>query len=72
LLLTVAFTPHAAIAYVDGKLVATSVNFVIGPQELSGQIVIGTSAVNYAPWPGEIRGMAIYSKELTATEVAEH
>lgn len=72
MLLSIAFTQKATVVYVNGKLVRTSANFVIGPQELSGQIVMGNSAVNYAPWPGEIRGMAIYSKGLTAAEVSEH
>jgi len=71
-LLTVVFTPKSTDVYVDGKVVATSSNFVISPQELTGQIILGTSAVNYVLWPGEIHGMAIYSKELTPTEVAEH
>jgi hypothetical protein len=71
-LLTVAFTPEATVVYVDGKFVERSVNFVRRPQELSSQIVIGASAVNYAPWPGEIRGMAIYLKELTAVSVSEY
>lgn len=44
-LLTVVFTPKSTDVYVDGKVVATSSNFVISPQELTGQIILGTSAV---------------------------
>jgi VanZ like family/Concanavalin A-like lectin/glucanases superfamily len=72
MLLTLVFTPQSTSAYVDGRFVATSTKFVISPQELAGQIVVGASAVNYALWPGEIHGMAIYSKELTATEIGQH
>ena len=72
LLLTIVFTPGSTSFYVDGKLQQSYPSFVIRPQELSGQIIIGNSAVNYAPWAGQIRGMAIYSKELTAAEVAQH
>jgi VanZ like family/Concanavalin A-like lectin/glucanases superfamily len=72
LLLTVVFTPNATLAYIDGQLAEKSTNFVINPQELSGQIIIGNSPFNYAPWSGEIRGLAIYSKQLTPAEISDH
>jgi hypothetical protein len=72
LLLTVVFTPQSTSAFVDGKFIATSPKFVISPRELTGQIILGALAVNYVLWPGEIHGIAIYSKELTPVEVAEH
>jgi hypothetical protein len=64
--------PNGAIVYLNGKQAQAFPKFKISQNDLAGQIIMGTSPSDYDPWPGELRGLAIYSKELTATEVVRH
>lgn len=71
-LLTMSSGPEGTVVYLDGKKAQTFPHFVITRQQLSGQFVLGNSATDFAPWIGELRGVALYSKELTAPEALEH
>jgi VanZ family protein len=70
--LTITSGPEGTSAYRDGALLQTYPQFRVSIDPLTGQIILGTSAVENASWSGELRGLAIYSRDLTPSEVIEH
>jgi hypothetical protein len=55
--------------YADGVLVKRVPNFVISSQDLTGQFVIGNAPTIAYSWSGQLKGLAIYDRELSAAEV---
>jgi hypothetical protein len=57
--------------YTDGRLIKKLANFAISNQDLTGQFVIGNSPTTAYSWSGQLRGLAIYNRELSAAEVSQ-
>jgi len=71
-LVTLSSGPNGTTVYLDGRPAQSFPKFKISRSELTGQIILGTSPVTYHPWSGELHGLAIYSKELTAADALRH
>jgi len=71
-LVTLSSGPSGTRAYLNGRPAGSFPRFKISRSELAGEIVLGTSPVTYQPWPGEIHGLAVFAKELTADEALQH
>lgn len=69
--ITITSSTRGTVVYVDGALAGTFPGFRVG-KDLTGKVVIGTSPVRNDAWPGQLRGLAIYHRELTAAEVLQH
>ena len=59
-------------AYVNGALIKASPVFSIPHKVLLGRFIAGTSASDDNGWPGQLRGLAIYDRTLSAAEVRTH
>jgi VanZ family protein len=56
--------------YVDGSLRKKASNFVFLPKDLTGQLVVGDAPRTSYSWSGELKGLAVYDRERTGTEIA--
>ncbi|VAX34669.1 hypothetical protein MNBD_NITROSPIRAE03-1641 [hydrothermal vent metagenome] len=69
--LTITSGKNGTSLYLDGKLAKRYPDYTLaaGKRTISGQIVLGNSLSGKSPWRGNILGLAIYSRPLTADEV---
>jgi hypothetical protein len=58
--------------YLNGVPIRMYPEFGLESNDFSGQLVLGTSPVAYDTWSGQLRGVAIYSQQLTAAQVLQH
>lgn len=62
---------HQTSIYLDGSLARSFPSFAFGDR-CDGMLVIGTSPVGNLMWSGQLRGLAIYQRELTPEQVVRH
>jgi hypothetical protein len=71
-LVTVASGGSGTTAYADGVLIKKAPNFRFSSQDLTGQLIIGNAPTTTDNWSGQLMGLALYNRELTANEVSQH
>jgi len=58
--------------YVDGRLVKRVPNFAFSNRHLTGRIVVGNAPSTTYNWSGQVKGLAVYDRELSAADVAQN
>ncbi|MGO9085613.1 MAG: VanZ family protein [Candidatus Sulfotelmatobacter sp.] len=71
-LVTIISNQSGTTAFTDGVFVRTFGNFKLSSQDLTGRLVIGNSPATTDEWSGQLRGLAVYDRALTAGEVSQH
>ena len=71
-LVTITSNRIGTTVYADGVLMRKSDDFGISNQDCSGRVVAGNSPAFSDSWTGQLRGLAIYHRELPSDEVSEH
>jgi VanZ family protein len=64
--------PSGTMVFADGEPVRKFENLKLPSQDLTGRLIIGNSPVTTDEWSGQLKGLAIYNRELTAVEVSQH
>jgi hypothetical protein len=57
---------------VNGALARASPQFGLTSRDLTGQLVVGNDPLADDGWQGQLRGLAIYNRALTETQVLQH
>jgi VanZ family protein len=70
--LTISSGGRGTSIFVNGVQARMSRDFRILNEDLAGQLIIGNSSVTTYPWSGQLKGLAIYNRELTAGQVTQH
>ncbi len=71
-LVSITSGPSGTTVYADGIFVSTISTFRLSSGDFNGRLVAGNSPVTTDNWSGQLRGLAIYDRELTADEVSQH
>lgn len=58
--------------YVDGVSTKKSSAFRLTDKDFSGQLIVGSAPDAYDTWRGEFFGIALFDRELSPAQVAEH
>jgi VanZ family protein len=69
---TITSGAQGTVVYVNGALARTSPQFGLTQRDLTGQLVLGNNPLADDGWQGQLTGLAIYNRELTAAEVLQH
>lgn len=64
--------PRRTCVYADGALVVASPPVSIIPEDPTSRLILGDSPLRTDSWSGELLGLAIYSRELSASQIRGH
>lgn len=70
--LTISSGKQGTAIYVNGNLAKIVSEFRFSNKDLTGKLVVGNSSVTTDTWSGRLRGLAIYDRQLTASQVAQN
>jgi hypothetical protein len=70
-LVTITSSEAGTATFADGTLLKRVPNFAISNRDLTGQFVIGNAPTTAYSWSGQLKGVAIYDRELSAAEVSQ-
>jgi VanZ family protein len=72
LLITITSGPRGTVVYLNGTMAKTSPKFTFNAKDFTGELVIGNSPVRNNTWGGQLWGLGIVDRDLTAAEVLQH
>src|ERR1700721_1973156 len=70
-LVTITSSNAGTATYVDGTLVREVRGFTFSNLDLTGQLIVGNAPSTGYSWSGEVKGLAVYDRELSTVEVSQ-
>jgi hypothetical protein len=67
--ITIASGANGASIYIDGVLTVAAPKFPLSAGDLTGRLILGDSPGQPDSWSGQLLGLAIYHRQLTAAQV---
>ncbi len=71
-LITVTSDRTETAVYIDGQLATRSLWFGLSADDLTGKLIVATTALQSHSWSGQVRGLALYRSKLSPEQVAQH
>lgn len=71
-LVTISSNQSGTTVFSNGAFARKFENFRLSDQNLNGRLIVGNSPVTTDDWSGQMRGIAVYDRELTVDEVSQH
>jgi hypothetical protein len=71
-LITIRGDGTGTVFYSDGLSAGHYPPFVLKPEAMDGQLILGNDSSGKHPWSGTLFGVAIYNRALNAAEIAGH
>ncbi len=69
ILLSISSGEYGTVVYKDGVMIGSSRDLKFSSQDLAGQLIVGNTPGAVNDWSGQLKGLAIYDRELKAAEV---
>lgn len=70
-LVTITSSNAGTATYVDGALVKKFSGFTFSNKDLTGRLVVGNAPSTGYSWSGQVKGLAVYDRDLSAVEVSQ-
>lgn len=70
MLLTLTSGPKGTSVYSNGRLLERFAGYTLSRAAMSGSFAFGADTSHIDTWPGQLRGLALYARELSPSEVA--
>jgi hypothetical protein len=70
--ITITSSANETSVFLDGHFLKSDPHFGLSSKDFTGLLVVANSPVTNDSWSGQLRGLAMFNRELTAAEILRH
>jgi VanZ family protein len=70
--ITISSNRSGTAVFADGEFLKKYESFKLSNEDLTGRLIVGNSPVTTDGWSGDLKGLALYDREMTAGEASQH